>query len=323
MLTPRILLVCAGFTTLAACSQAAPSSPGNVLAGNIGTVDTLVASNGNLYFARLDAPSTNGWSIERVSESGGGIDDVVTNIPQPGGIAVDGTSVYWTDVVGGRLLAASLSTTDTTQTVIAANLSSPTDVVINDGAAYVTESKQLFESSLVRIPLDGGAQKTLASGLLQAAASDGTAIYFAQVNALSCTAAPCALSTIYRYATGDLAPTALFTSSEIVQSIAVRDGSVYALDEGTDATPLWDIEEMPIAGGAPTTIVSGLPGAEGLVTTPGSVYWTVRGVLWSAPALGGNESQVSSELVSTVVSDGSAVFAIGYTGEQGTVLFHE
>ncbi len=324
MLTVRNLLACAGFTTLAACSQAAASTPANVLADDIGNVNTLAASDGYLYWVRLDAADTNSWSIERMAETGGAVDVVAANIAEPGGLAVDGTSVYWTDVAGGRLLAAPLSgvAAGGTPTVIASNLTSPLGIVVVDGAAYVNETTSLFDSSMVRIPFDGGAPKTIASGFMQPATNEGSTLYFAHVNALSCAAAPCALSTIYRYATGDASPTALFTSPEIVQSIAVRDGNIYTVSESADPSALYDVSQTPLAGGSPTTIASGLTNAEGLVATPGSLYWMVRGVVWTAPTDGGKATQVSDDLVSSIASDGSALFAIGYT-PRGAAIFEE
>jgi hypothetical protein len=295
----------------AACSQSPPAPSGEkVLTQVSGNADYLTASGGYVYWARFDLGHTETWSIERVPEGGGSVERLAANVSPPGGLAVDGGNVYWTDSAGGRLLTmpVSAASSGAAPTVIASNLKNPSSVVVAGGAAYITEGTGLFEAALLRVPLDGSAQSTIASGMLLNLASDGTSVYFVQLTPSS--DAVGASWDVYAYTSGH-APKDIFAPPlKIVDDIAPHGDHLYVLLGDSVSSPD-DLVSVPLVGGASTTLASGVD-AKILGITTESIYWSSTAGVWKMPTGGGTPTRLSSDTcVSALAGDGARLFAVG------------
>jgi hypothetical protein len=271
----------AGLGALSACSaSSAPEDPNVVttIGAASGDVQLMTAYGGNLYWT-CDEVSHGvvSWSVLGVSEDGGNVRTIASNLPQPGGLAADANRVYWTDPQGGKLLSAPAAGEAAGQSpeVVASGIQGAYAVVVLDDSAYVASADMAgaatyFDTVLVRIPLDGGARSTVATHLDPSIATDGTAVY-ALVHGSSATDAT---DTVVRFVPGASAPTAVHAFSQIVWQVVADDGVVFALTTsvaggGGNA----DIVRVPLDGSAPTTLVSGVR-AFTFGEAADSVYWS-------------------------------------------------
>jgi hypothetical protein len=118
--------------TVVARAPKAGGPPLNLLTtGSAAKVSNLVVSQGRAYWA-LDDGS---WSIASASTSGGGSATLASDIPQPAGVAVSGSTVFWA-LAGGPQVGA----------VFAASPGggSPANVTPPDVAAGVEDQQALF-----------------------------------------------------------------------------------------------------------------------------------------------------------------------------------
>jgi hypothetical protein len=330
VLTTRSFALAAIVAASAACSthSAAAPVPANALAVVPGVARYLTASGGYLYWALVESygaqPET--WSIERISEGGGGsVERLAENVPPPFGLAVDGTNAYWTDVAGGRLFVVPVSgaPSGAAPTVIASNLTGPSAVVVAGGAVYVENGNGSgFDAELLRVPLDGGANSTVQSKGVRQLASDGKSVYFTEIEPAP---GPLGLGIgVYAY-DGEGAPRQLLPPTQIIEEIAVDGGYLYALAvaDPTSNTSLDDVVRVPLAGGASVTLASEIPTSTNLGAASGSVYWSSGNGVWTVPGTGGTPSEFSKDNALEFASDGGLLFAVAPYDADDTVIVDE
>lgn len=298
-LAPAVLVAACGTVT-------APPSLGNVLAQPTGTVELVTASGGYVYWTGKD--SSEIWSIARVSESGGAIETVVTNIAQPGGLAVSGSTVYFTDTPNSTVLSAPVTGLPAGQTpAVAANVPNPLSLVVVGNDAYFTEAAGFLAGPLLRVPLDGSTPPvTLAVSLASSLVSDGTAAYFVVTGATSSTDIE---SAIDRDVGSDQAAQSLFGWLQPVSAIAVNGTDVVSVVLETSSQTVFDLVVTPVTGGAPLTLATGLQQNVSVVATSTAAYWSDGGSTWTVPLSGGMPTQVSSYGAQLTV-DGDQVFGV-------------
>ena len=138
--------------------------------GGVGVaVDTA-----SVYWAD-GAMSGHIWSV---AHDGGGATALASNLPMPWRIALDATSVYWTEPDAGRVRKVPLGGGD--PTTLASGLQEPTAIAVDGADAYWTDAQS---GSVSRVPIGGGAPETLATLTtevlsVEAVAVDSTAVYF-------------------------------------------------------------------------------------------------------------------------------------------------
>jgi len=314
----RLAALSAGLSALAACSQPVASSAG-VLATPPGLAQNLTASNGYVYWAASDGAATPTWSIDRVDESGGAVEQVATRIAPPNGLAVDGIDAYWTSDDGVlRAVPVSGLAPGAAPRVIASNLGSPGSLAVVGGSAYVMVVPS-YAMALEKIPLDGTPPTTIASGgLLTSLVTDGEAVYFAQVDPTHDF-----VGTVWRYATGDASPEKVLSPSVPVLEIAIGGGNLYAeVGDPTTQDRLSDITSVPLTGGAPATLASGVK-LNVLGASSASVYWSTTSAVWTVQSKGGTATQVSSDGVSSFASEAGRLFAVRFDAQAGTQVVAE
>lgn len=177
----------------------------------------------------------------------------------PIGVAVDPTSVYWTDGVDGTVVKAPIDGVPDggSPLTLASGENQPIGIAVDGTSVYWAVSE---ETTVMSVPLDGGTLVTLASGqgVPYGVALNATNVYWTE-------ASSGAVATLPLHGAPDGGtPTTLASGLNTPSSIALDTASVYF----TDAT---SVSKVPITGGAPVTIAAGI--SNGVAVDATSVYW--------------------------------------------------
>jgi hypothetical protein len=216
------------------------------------------------------------------------------------GIAVDATSVYWTEAGAVKKVAIGGGTV----TTVATGLASPQGIAVDATSVYFAENS--LSGTLQKVPLAGGAAVTLASGLVQvtAIAVDATSVYWVenqQVGTLKKvlvgggTVTTLASSLYWPVGVAVDASAVYWTdSSGSVKKTGLNGGIVTALATGTgvgllalDATSVYfpssyGIAKVGKSGGIATVFASGQPNmAYGIAVDGSNVYWVEQATMMS------------------------------------------
>jgi hypothetical protein len=187
-------------------------------------------------------------------------------LPGVTGLAVDSTSVYWTD--GGTLKKVPIGGGQETTVAIA-----------NAGNIAVDATDVYFstDTSIAKVPTGGGRVTTLATVLASPAlvAVDGASVYWADAEAGTLGKVPLTGGTAITLAEG-----------QTPSAIALDSSYLYWTNYNNDA-PGATVTKVPLGGGNITTLASGLRTPFGITVDATTVYWTSNSGLMAAPKEGG------------------------------------
>lgn len=194
----------------------------------------------------------------------------------PWAIAVDSTSVYWTNSIdNGSVMKVPLGggpsiTLASAQTEVAG-------IAVDSTSVYWVNSGNGTNGTVMKIPLDGGALTTLASGQSdpKGITVDGASIYWTNTSGEgngngTVMKTPLDGGTISTLAS---VPPNNPYGSVLGGQIAVDGTSAYWTG-GTDGR---SVMKVPLGGGTATTLASGQSYPFGIVTDATSLYWTDQG----------------------------------------------
>jgi hypothetical protein len=227
-----------------------------------GSPVTLAPGASTSYFRNLGVGASGVyWTdyaagrILAVPPSGGPVSTIASGQSSPAGLALDATSVYWTNNSGhGAVLKTSLG--GGTPTTLASNLSEPSAIAVDATHVYWTTY-----GALESVPLAGGPATMLASGGENGVALDATNVYWTTNVALE--KMPLA---------GGTPVTLAGAMSSTLGGIAVDSAHVYAPTQSAGT-----VLSVPIGGGSPSTLASGQEDPWDVAVDCTNVYWANRG----------------------------------------------
>jgi hypothetical protein len=214
-------------------------------------------------------------------------------------LAVDAQSLYFTSdgFPSGSVQKMSLS--GGAVTTLVSGVATPQGIAVD--ATFVYWASE-YGNTISRIPIGGGAPTTLLSGVTDAmgVAVDASAIYFSTIDTGSVWKAPLSGGS----------PVLLGTTTAAaggVTGVAVDAGHLYF---GTYST----VAQVPLAGGATTTLVTGANDAISVAVDDTFLYWTdlYGGGLMRQPLAGGP---------ATTLVPGSSAYSEGIAVDAEAIYF--
>jgi hypothetical protein len=211
-----------------------------------------------------------------------------------GAIAVDATSVYWTEsdnTSEGRVVKVPIG--GGVWTELASGQNNIAGIAVdarsvywaNQGTGFAPDGGSAPSGSVVKVPIDGGTAITLVSGQSPIGiAVDATSVYWANGD-----------GTVMSVPTGGGTPTTLASGPGGSYGITVDSTSVYWTTFGGA------VMKVPLIGGGATTLASGLRGPRDIAVDSTSVYFTNDG----------NTNDGSGTLMKVPVGGGAVVTLAG------------
>ena len=237
----------------------------------------------------------------------------------PSNIAVDATSVYWTNPVGGSNgvsvgYVMSVPITGGAPRTLASDQNFPFGIAVDSTNVYWTTLGDdgpgappgSIAGTVMRLPVVGGAQSQLVGNRLtgcQSVAVNGSGVYWTEDG-----------GAVFGTPFGGGPVTTIGATEDKHGGIAVDAARVYWTD-----TTLGVVEAAPIAGGAAVTLADAQEQPYGIAVDPNNVYWTTLDSIVSVPLGGGTPTTIASGQAEPwyIEVDGSNVY---WTTTQGGTL---
>ena len=175
-------------------------------------------------------------------------------------VAVDDTSVYWTDLSAGTVMKAPLS--GGTPVTLATGQSNPAPIAVNAGGVYWSS---YGDDRLMLSPAGGGMPIFVLSAPVDRLTVDRSNVYWTDNFQ----------GTVMKVAVGSSSSYTLASGQGSPDGLAVDASNVYWADYDTGT-----VSKVPIGGGAPVVLVpaQGGVGLRRVAVDAASVYWTDGGV---------------------------------------------
>jgi hypothetical protein len=308
-------VVCSGACQLGRCVV--------VIASNQAAPTRVIVDGAYAYWADYGAASGNG-AIARVPLAGGAAETLAPSRLFPSAMAIDGTSLYWieadADDENGKVLRMPLDggTIDTLATSVA-----PLEIAIDARHVYWTtfDPGTSPYGTLLVAAKDGGATSTLASNQmgLSGLAIDGTRAYWGTSNGGG--------AVMSVPLDGGSATELAASASGAPVSVVVDPKRVYwttVTDTVSGQTGV--LEQAPLDGGAPVTLISDSTEVGAIAVDTTSLYWTdgtTGGSIFQRPLDGGATTTLGinqDQIFHLAVDPTSLYWVIGSGGYGGTIV---
>jgi hypothetical protein len=232
------------------------------------------------------------------------------------GIAVDATSVYFTDIGMGAGIVSPVGSVSKVPlrggavTTLASGQVDPEAIAVSGPYVYWTTRtpNNVTSSNLItRATLDGANPFGLVTGagVPVDLAVDGSHVFWVDFEL-----------GLMRVPLGGGTPSTLTTQQMFLVNVAIDAHDIYCAarnGDGNGITPMGVIVKVPIAGGIPTMLARGQLGPAGIAVDATHAYWTTGtgGTVMSAPLAGGPATmlaQVGNGNLAGIAVDSSSVY---------------
>jgi hypothetical protein len=290
-----------------ACPSDGGSCPGAVMRAALdgGAPVTLATVQGTLGLVATDAThlyttADTGAAASVVSVPlAGGAAVTLTSATgtTPGGIAVQGSNVYFGTFSGSGTVSYVPVDGGAPSVLAAQTPGAPTAITVDATSVYWGTAGGMFMDGVFKAPLAGGAATTLvATGQddVEGIAVDSTSVYWSDFGGGNLLSVPI----------GGGSPSTIAAGARGMNGLAVSGQSAY-VTFGSGA-----VASVPIGGGTPTTLAVGQPQPAGIAVDSTRVYWDTQfglGAILAAPLGGGAPATIAN------TSSGSTIFAINAT----------
>lgn len=288
--------------------------PGCVIGGTYYAPD-VVAPQNPCYVCKPETTTTD-WSPRDGIACGNGCGVCAAGVCGPAvlastsrtqGIAVDSSSVYFTDTIEGKVMKVPLG--GGTPVTIATGAGSAESLAVDATHAYWVGSST-GAGYVMRVPLGGGTPTTLASGgkTLRRLVLDASSVYWTDENEGTG-------GTVMKVALGGGTPVTLASGQASPNALAVDASSVYWTNFGSGT-----VMKVGLGGGTPVVLASGQGNPMGLALNASSLYWVNYTEIIRMPLGGGTPGRFllrsNTGGVAGFVLDAASVYWLNAVGSE-------